>query len=120
MFKSERDSKNASVSFFFFLFSFVCAHQKGSWSQTFLAETVETGDKNRDVTDDIFRVPYMFCEAYSTFSQPIGKICDVVTFSRKAIHAKLQNLMSSTFMYFFTNPQDFCARKGNKLSLSYY
>ena len=28
----------------------------------FLAETVETGDKNRDVTDDIFRAPYMFCE----------------------------------------------------------
>ena len=22
----------------------------------------ETGDKNRDVTDDIFRAPYMFCE----------------------------------------------------------
>ena len=62
MLKSERDSKNATVSFFFFLFSFVCAHQKGSWSQAFLAETVETGDKNGDVTDDIFRVPYMFCE----------------------------------------------------------
>ena len=28
----------------------------------FLAEIVETGDKNRDVTDDIFRAPYMFCE----------------------------------------------------------
>ena len=27
-----------------------------------LAETVETGDKNSDVTDDIFRAPYMFCE----------------------------------------------------------
>ena len=62
MLKSERDSKNASVSFFFYLFSFVCAHQKGSWSQAFLAETVETGDKNSDVTNDIFRAPYMFCE----------------------------------------------------------
>ena len=31
-------------------------------AQAFLAETVETGDKNRDVTDDIFRAPYMFCE----------------------------------------------------------
>ena len=40
----------------------MCAHQKGSWSQAFLAETVETGDKNSDVTDDIFRAPYMFCE----------------------------------------------------------
>ena len=62
MLKSERDSNNASVSFFFFLFSFVCSHQKGSWSQAFLAETVETGEKNSDVTDDIFRAPYMFCE----------------------------------------------------------
>ena len=62
MLKSERESKNASVSFFFSLFSFVCAHQKGSWSQAFLAETGETGDKNRNVTDDIFRAPYMFCE----------------------------------------------------------
>ena len=40
----------------------MCAHQKGSRSQAFLAETGETGDKNRDVTDDIFRAPYMFCE----------------------------------------------------------
>ena len=31
----------------------MCAHQKGSWSQAFLAETVETGNKNRDLTDDI-------------------------------------------------------------------
>ena len=28
----------------------------------FLAETVETGDKNRDVTDKMFRAPCMFCE----------------------------------------------------------
>ena len=28
----------------------------------FLAETVETGDKNRDVTDNMFRAPCMFCE----------------------------------------------------------
>ena len=62
MLKSERDSNNASVPFFFFLFSFVCSHQKESWSQAFLAETVETGEKNSDVTDDIFRAPYMFCE----------------------------------------------------------
>ena len=40
----------------------MCAHQKGSWSQAFLAETLETGDKNSGVTDDIFRAPYMFCE----------------------------------------------------------
>ena len=63
---------------------------------------------------------YINKKAYSTFSQPIGKICDDVTFSRKTTHAKLQNLMSSTFMYFFTTAQDFCARKGNKISLSYY
>ena len=49
----------------------------------------------------------------------IGKICDVV-FSRTTIHAKPQNLMSWTFKYSFTNAQDFCARKGNKISLSYY
>ena len=63
---------------------------------------------------------YIIKKAYSTFSQPIRKICDVVTFSWKTIQAKLQNLMSSTFMYFFTNAHDFCARKGNKISLSYY
>ena len=41
---------------------------RGSWSQPFLAETVETGDKNRDVTDNIFRAPYMFWE------ESLGKI----------------------------------------------
>ena len=40
----------------------MCSHQKESWSQAFLAETVEAGEKNSDVTDDIFRAPYMFCE----------------------------------------------------------
>ena len=63
---------------------------------------------------------YINKKANSTFSQPISKICDVVTFSWKTIHAKLQNLMSSTFLYFFSNAHDFCARKGNKISLSYY
>ena len=62
---------------------------------------------------------YINKKAYSTFSQPIGKLFDVV-FSRTTIHAKLQNLMSSTFKYSFTNAQDFCARKGNKISLSYH
>ena len=36
-----------------------------SWSQAFLAQTVETWDKNRDVTDNIktfSRAPCMFCE----------------------------------------------------------
>ena len=85
MLKFERDSKNASVSFFFFLFSFVCAHQKGSWSQVFLAETVETGDKNRDVTDDIFRAPYMFCEG------SLGKINakDVELFRNRSVHESI-------------------------------
>ena len=32
------------------------------WSQAFLAETVETGDKSRDLTDNIFKAPCMFCE----------------------------------------------------------
>ena len=32
------------------------------WSQAFLAETVETGDKSCDVTDNIFRASWMFCE----------------------------------------------------------
>lgn len=34
----------------------------GSWSQAFLANTMETSDKNRDVTDYIFRVQCMFWE----------------------------------------------------------
>ena len=41
---AERDSKSASVSFSFFFFS-VGSSQKVS--QAFLAETVETGNKNR-------------------------------------------------------------------------
>ena len=36
----------------------VCSQLKTSWK----SETGETGDKNCDVTDDIFRAPYMFCE----------------------------------------------------------
>ena len=67
----------------------------------------------------IWFAKYINKKAYSTFSQPIGKLFDVV-FSRTTIDAKLQNLMSSTFKYSFTNAQDFCARKGNKISLSYY
>ena len=40
---AERDSKNAGVSF-----SLVVSSPNGrSYSQVFLAETVETGDKNR-------------------------------------------------------------------------
>ena len=31
-------------------------------SQVFLVEAVESGDKNRDVTDHIFRAPCMFCK----------------------------------------------------------
>ena len=34
----------------------------GSWSQAFLENTMETGDKNCDMTDYIFRVQCMFCE----------------------------------------------------------
>ena len=40
---AERDSNNAGVSFFC-----VWAPNGRPWSQAFLAETVETGDKNRD------------------------------------------------------------------------
>ena len=60
----------------------MCAHQKGSWSQAFLAETVETGDRNRDVTDDIFKAPYMFCE------EGLGKIHsnDVELFRNGSVH----------------------------------
>ena len=39
---AERDSKNAGVSFFFLFFS-----NGRPYSQAFLAETVETVDKNR-------------------------------------------------------------------------
>ena len=42
-FISERDAKNAGV------FCFCVSSPNGwPWSQAFLAETVETGDKNRD------------------------------------------------------------------------
>ena len=34
----------------------------GSWSQAVLANTMETGDKNRDMTAYIVRVQCMFCE----------------------------------------------------------
>ena len=34
----------------------------------FLAETVATGDKKSDVTDNIFRAPCMFCD------ESLGKI----------------------------------------------
>ena len=40
---AERDSKNAGVSFSLF----VSSPNGRSYSQAFLAETVETGDKNR-------------------------------------------------------------------------
>ena len=40
---AERDSKNAGVSFSLF----VSSPNGRSYSQVFLAETVETGDKNR-------------------------------------------------------------------------
>lgn len=42
--------------------------KRGSWSQVFLGETVETGVENRGVTDNIFRAPCMFCE------EGLGKI----------------------------------------------
>ena len=47
----------------------------------FLAETVETGDKNRDVTDNIFRAPCMFCD------ESLGKICakDVKLFRKGSV-----------------------------------
>ena len=50
-----------------------------------MAETVETGDKNRDVTDDIFRAPYMFCE------ESLGKINakDVELFRNRSVHESI-------------------------------
>ena len=47
----------------------VCSPKGGrKWSQALMVETVEIGDKNRDVTDNIFRELCMFCE------QSLGKI----------------------------------------------
>ena len=41
----------------------VCSPKEGhKWSQALIAETMEIGDKNRDVTDNIFRELFMFCE----------------------------------------------------------
>ena len=34
-----------------------------SWSQAFLAETVEAGDKNQGVRRDLLKASCMFCEA---------------------------------------------------------
>ena len=52
------------LSFFFFS----CVLAKRGLMILFLAETVETGDTNRDVTDNMFRPPCMFCE------ESLGKI----------------------------------------------
>ena len=46
----------------------VCPPTEESWSQAFLAETVETGDKNCDLTDNIFRAQCMLSE------KSLGKI----------------------------------------------
>ena len=46
----------------------VCPPTEESWSQAFLAETVETGDKNCDLTDNIFRAPCVLSE------KSLGKI----------------------------------------------
>ena len=35
-----------------------------SWSQAFLAETVEAGDKNQGVRRDLLKASCMFCEAF--------------------------------------------------------
>lgn len=46
--------QNARVSFFFFFF--VCDALRAyseSWSQAFLVEIMETGDKHRNVTDSL-------------------------------------------------------------------
>ena len=48
---AERDSKNVGVSLFCFLFRW--APIRAPCSQALLAETVETGDKNRD---DFYRI----------------------------------------------------------------
>ena len=63
---------------------------------------------------------YINKKSYSTFSQPLNRQNLWRSLSKTTIHAKPQNLMSSTFKYSFTNAQDFCARKGNEISLSYY
>ena len=51
------------------MFVCVCSPKEGhKWSRALIVETMETGDKNRDVTDNIFRELCMFCE------QSLGKI----------------------------------------------
>ena len=52
----------------FLSFFFSCVLAKRGLMILFLAETVETGDTNRDVTDNMFRPPCMFCE------ESLGKI----------------------------------------------
>ena len=73
-------------------FSCVLA-KRGSWSQVFLGETVETGVENRGVTDNIFRAPCMFCE------EGLGKINakDVQLFQNGSVHEfyRLKALITS-------------------------
>ena len=64
----------------------------------FLAETVETGDTNRDVTDNMFRPPCMFCE------ESLGKINvkDVELFRNGSVHEfrRLKALIIGRSEYF--------------------
>ena len=64
----------------------------------FLAETVETGDTNRDVTDNMFTPPCMFCE------ESLGKINvkDVELFRNGSVHefCRLKALIIGRSEYF--------------------
>ena len=64
-----------------------------SWFKRFPAETVETGDKNRGVTDNIFRAPCMFCE------ESLGKINekDVELFLNRSVHEFYRLIACSLF-----------------------
>ena len=82
----------------FLSFFFSCVLAKRGLMILFLAETVETGDKNRDVTDNMFRPPCMFCE------ESLGKINvkDVELFRNGSVHefCRLKALIIGRSEYF--------------------
>ena len=82
----------------FLSFFFSCVLAKRGLMILFLAETVETGDTNRDVTDNMFRPPCMFCE------ESLGKINvkDVELFRNGSVHefCRLKALIIGRSEYF--------------------
>ena len=72
----------------FLSFFHLCVLAEKGLMILFLAKTVETGDKNRDVTDNMFRTQCMFCE------ESLGNINvkDVELFRNGSVHEQFCRL----------------------------